>query len=1241
MIRRPMNKKILVALFGGMLALAALVGFVSSRPAAVAGAPADPVAAVTTAWQLAQARGAYHFTGDVVQATVPEATLTNVGRRSTQDQLYLEGKTDLGDKAMDLRVWSDNLANGGSILIPASGLEVQVIGGKTRLRRGEEPWQESTDFTQSYAPHGDFLAYLAAMQDVTLLGVERRHDLAYTRYAFTIDGPAFARYSRDQMQRAMRERGDLPANIQLEVSPVSAQMTGDGELWVGEDGLPLRQILRLHFPPQSEEQVSAQISVNFFDYAGLPPSGATLLTDPPALWSLLAPALPSVVATTLLLAATLGGSLLLLRFRRKRIVETGIAVGMSLLLVLSPTISNLPLLRFFDAQRAQATAGAEGKAAVDIEESLRAIAAENTFDPHANPLQKLAESPVSSAGFAATAALPAATDAACAVTGGVDDPDGDGLSTAAETNPISPTVATNPNVADSDGDGVNDCVEVKVWYINPQAVDTDLDSIGDFQEIGLGTDPHNKDTDSDGIEDLTEIQGFTDPYGVKWYTDPAQPDSNQDKVADLIERGGSAGVAIDTDGDKTPDLYDTDNDNDGVPDGTDLSPFTPANAPQNPYGAGNPLQVLLNGLAPGRPATLDLQLRPLDPAHLRYAYTVLDWPEDRKGQIQDWDNHTYAQNLVDRGDIAGTSAAPAADGYGDMRLTPSLEISIDGTNGADLSAYHLPPEKDLAPYSINVITATNDGTPTGTPTGIRLYVPLSLVTDSSSGSRVAFRARIPYLGTGALWNVPHQMRMVWTVQMLMDIPCDPTDDQETAAGCATFDGSSPFLFDLSATHVTTLNQETLADGVRAAFKAANFELKEGKKDPAVQITVLTAGSHWQVKDKSRVYILRLKNGVIQVYATTAGLFFNRSQIVQRYEDDWYLTGANVTEDQGVEVGIFYEDPAVDPNRRSDDMLWSLAHGLDAKFMTPSDNNGDQVIDLDLDELARRFDRIANDGNGTTDEQRWGIPDGMRVARLSYPTQDWAVASVSTTETQKILATSFNPYLSQEPITPTLLYAQSTSYRSVGLDDIKAGGVYASLNGAVLAINLAPTPATALKPDVVHSVKWSSFCVQPAALANTGPTWSACDQETYGYEMVDRYRQSVVDKNPTDTAEMIDGRMIMMRLHYLALWNGATTVVRANGQMVVTGATPSDSSIYEELSEAGAPVVNSVAEHLTKKSIKASFFNPNGTLKTLSESRLNVLAKVRGANLARTLAGKAPAFANMKTGAYRIWGSQIP
>ncbi len=710
----------------GLLAAGALIAL-TVKP--VLGASPDPSArdTVTQAWLAAKDQGAYHFTSDVIQVTVPEATLTNVGRRSVQEQIYLEGQTDLRDQSMTLRVWTDSLADGGSILIPESGMDVQIADGETQARRGSGPWQSVDGFTDGYAPQGDFLAYLAAMKDVRTIGTESSHGLTYTRYGFTVDGPAFALFSRNQMQEAMHASGELPLNMQLAVSDYQAQMTGDGELWIGEDGLPLRQILRLHFPAQEGKQISAQITANFYDYGRNGATVLSFLTQP----ALLLPMLSPYISFSIALFIVLGGSLALIMFRRKRLVETIIAVSMSLLLVLTPVMNSLPILKFFGQQNVLAAERADAQYGVDVAESLRAISAENTFDPRANPLDNVAEvGPVNPSIIQAAAALP--VDAECVITNGALDTDGDGLSDAEENALVPPTKTNDP---DSDADGVNDCVEVKVWFSNPNNVDTDGDGLTDFQEIGLGTDPKNEDSDNDGLTDKVEITGYGDPDWNWWYSDPVNADSNSDGVADLVERGPDPDRVLDTDGDGTPDLYDTDNDGDGVLDRIDLSPFTPVKPKENnlSYSGDNPLQVTLKGLTPGMPAYLDLQLRPFDDTHLRYAYTVLDWPTDRKGQIQDWDNATFAQTLVNQNIIDNVGDAGASDNYGDMRLTPNLEITISGTDGRDLSRYNLPPLKDLAPYNINVITTTVDGTPMGTPNGVKLYVPLSLVTDPEDG----------------------------------------------------------------------------------------------------------------------------------------------------------------------------------------------------------------------------------------------------------------------------------------------------------------------------------------------------------------------------------------------------------------------------------------------------------------------------------------------------------------------------
>ena len=51
-----------------------------------------------------------------------------------------------------------------------------------------------------------------------------------------------------------------------------------------------------------------------------------------------------------------------------------------------------------------------------------------------------------------------------------------------------------------------------------------------------------------------------------------------------------------------------------------------------------------------QPTYVEFQLRPFNDDHLSYAQNVLDWPEDRQGQIQDADGQSYA----DKYGIAGS-----------------------------------------------------------------------------------------------------------------------------------------------------------------------------------------------------------------------------------------------------------------------------------------------------------------------------------------------------------------------------------------------------------------------------------------------------------------------------------------------------------------------------------------------------------------------------------------------------------
>ncbi len=161
---RPLVR-LLIAVFISIALLGAL-GAQSFLKATDTG-PESPTAAVEQAWQRVQERGSYEFSSDVVQTTIPEATLFNIGRKSKEERLYLEGESNLQQETMNLKLWSDAAGGGGSNLVPESGIQVEVADGKTRTRRGSGPWEEMDGLVDGYAPQGDFLAYLAAMRDVS------------------------------------------------------------------------------------------------------------------------------------------------------------------------------------------------------------------------------------------------------------------------------------------------------------------------------------------------------------------------------------------------------------------------------------------------------------------------------------------------------------------------------------------------------------------------------------------------------------------------------------------------------------------------------------------------------------------------------------------------------------------------------------------------------------------------------------------------------------------------------------------------------------------------------------------------------------------------------------------------------------------------------------------------------------------------------------------------------------------
>ncbi len=134
----------------------------------------------------------------------------------------------------------------------------------------------------------------------------------------------------------------------------------------------------------------------------------------------------------------------------------------------------------------------------------------------------------------------------------------------------------------------------------------------------FGTDVNNTDSDFDRLNDLYEINNDLDPL---------KPDSNSDGLADYFEVHNVS--SSDIDGDGFANAWDLDNDNDGVVDYLDLSPFSRSTV-NNSFN--------FNVTSHGDPTYLNFQIRPEDAQHLDFIVQSWDWPDDSRATMRDFNS---------------------------------------------------------------------------------------------------------------------------------------------------------------------------------------------------------------------------------------------------------------------------------------------------------------------------------------------------------------------------------------------------------------------------------------------------------------------------------------------------------------------------------------------------------------------------------------------------------------------------
>jgi len=753
-MKRAVDKRLFngTALIGIILVMLLLT---SPLATALTASPADEVNA---AWKRATEIGVYHYRTSIIQTTWPTARLENMGRSSTEQRFYIEGEADRTNQKLALKLWADE----GRTTSDQGAVEIKVEEGKTWGRSGADgAWQEVDGATTLFAPNQDLLTYLVAAKNVERLPLEARAGITLTRYSFELDGPVFAQYMRDQMEVEMQRRGELPPNVSLQTATLYAEMTGEGEIWLDGAGLPVRQLIHAQFPPAYAEQIEVQITTDFAQWGGVVADAAG--GGRPAL---AATARRALSAEWGMVAVCAGLTLLMIQHWNTRRAYRWFAPVMIVALLLGPALQAQQVHAFYEDQHARQVRYEQQRAEQEQAEALEAEQQHVTFNPAVSPLEQAQQQ---RAAEAATANL-VLTMA--------------GLNQAQSVTEIAQTTASNDT--DSDGDGLGDQLEQRIGA-NPSHPDTDGDGLNDGIEYNeLGTDFTTADTDQDGIQDGVEAQGFLGGDGRRWYLNPLDPDTNKDSRADMLECPDLLGVTLaavgnlrcaDTDGDNTPNPFDLDDDNDGVPDKADLSPEVALGGGwQNGQVRGldgQTFSLILDSLTPNKPVFVDFQVRPVNPNHLWYSLSMLDWPtEDREGQVRRISDSTFATY-----NQAHNQPSTAQDANGDMKLTPMLEIRIPFQQGR----YGNLPVKAGAP-AITPATAVNDWLDTAQTDNfgiavkklneqgdLAVYVPLNVVRDPVSKSPVAFAGRMLYWLQDASFGQAHRARLVWLVSALVDV----------------------------------------------------------------------------------------------------------------------------------------------------------------------------------------------------------------------------------------------------------------------------------------------------------------------------------------------------------------------------------------------------------------------------------------------------------------------------------------
>ncbi|MEM7117131.1 MAG: LamG-like jellyroll fold domain-containing protein, partial [Chloroflexota bacterium] len=262
------------------------------------------------------------------------------------------------------------------------------------------------------------------------------------------------------------------------------------------------------------------------------------------------------------------------------------------------------------------------------------------------------------------------------------------------------------------------------------------------------------------------------------------------------------------------------------------------------------------------------------------------------------------------------------------------------------------------------------------------------------------------------------------------------------------------------------------------------------------------------------------------------------QVIHVYDEDWLLTGLSISEEHGIDVGIIYEDPALDSDLNSDDQLWAAANSLNSTLLRGRDMNNDGVRDVRVDNLATEMPSWHDAASGS-------YYLGYQPFINTYADSD-QIYQIMITETVSLLNTTFSGYETQTD--PTLLFVRETTNRVVSLE------MMAAINNSFTA-DFDPD---IVRPTVTADMNWKPY-------EYVAGEWTNGDPEAYLQNLDARLSDLVFVEPANATQEEIDaieGQRLWAQLYYATLYQGINNIVESNGNVIWLTDAAVNESLYD-------------------------------------------------------------------------------